>query len=142
MTEPKLISRPTPVMPAIAKTRGIYGTVKIEATVDKQGNVTNVKVMVRKPDSCFVARDAVIQSKYQPGTLNGQPTDVPVEIQIVFKEGKRLMASHPVAQIGGQIYPVPVSGHQVCATAGCDRDCDGQSQRRLRQIHHRRQPGL
>jgi len=87
VTEPKLISRPTPVLPSIAKTRGIYGSVKIAATVDARGVVTDVKVMGGNPILAAAARDVVIQSRYQPGTLNGKATNVPVEIEVVFKEG-------------------------------------------------------
>ncbi len=89
VTEPKLIRRPTPVWPAVAKARGIYGTVKIQAIVDKQGNVTNVKVTSGNPILATVAKDAVLQSRYEPGKLNGEPTETPVEIQIVFAGGNR-----------------------------------------------------
>jgi TonB family protein len=85
--EPKLISRPTPQMPSLAKIRGIYGSVKIAATVDKSGNVTNVKMVTGNPLLATAARDVVLQSHYSPGMLNGQPTEVPVEIEVVFKEG-------------------------------------------------------
>jgi TonB family protein len=89
VTQPKLIVRPAPVVPAIAKARGIYGTVKLEAIVDKKGAVTHVKVISGNPVLATVAREAVLQSRYEPGTLNDEPTDVPVEIQIVFAGGNK-----------------------------------------------------
>lgn len=89
VTEPKLISHPTPVMPAAAKARNMYGMVKLSATVDKRGNVTNVKPLAGNPMLVTVAKEAVLQWRYQPATLNGEPTDAPVEIQIVFTEGAK-----------------------------------------------------
>jgi TonB family protein len=85
VTEPKLLSRPTPVWPAIAKSRALSGTVILQAIVDKKGAVTNVKVTEGNPILAESAKDAVLHSRYEPGLLNGQPTDVPVEIHIVFK---------------------------------------------------------
>ena len=89
LTQPKLIQRPVPVMPAIAKAQGMYGTVRIAATVDTKGKVTNVKVLSGNPVLAAAAKDAVLQARYEPATLNGQPTESPVEIQIVFATGDR-----------------------------------------------------
>ena len=82
----KLISRPTPSMPALARTRGVYGTVKLTGTVDTHGNLTNVKVLSGNPILTNVAKDAVMQWRYQPATLNGEPTEAPVDIQIEFEQ--------------------------------------------------------
>ena len=88
VTQPKLVSRAMPVLPALAKARNVYGMVKLEATVDKQGHVGNVKAVSGNPMLIPVAREAVLQWRYEPATLNGQPTESPVEIQITFEPGR------------------------------------------------------
>ncbi|HEV3331428.1 MAG TPA: TonB family protein [Bryobacteraceae bacterium] len=88
VTQPKLISRVVPVLPTLAKARNVYGTVKLEATVDKQGHLGNVKTVSGNPMLIPVAREAVLQWRYEPATLNGQPTESPVEIQITFEPGR------------------------------------------------------
>ena len=74
---------------AIARTLGIYGTVIIQATVNKRGEVTDANVVSGNPILAAAAKEAVLRSRYQPGTLNGQPIEVPVEIQIAFTGGNK-----------------------------------------------------
>ena len=87
--EPKLISRVSPVMPSLAKARGMYGAVKLEAKVDKKGVVTNVNVLSGNPILAAAAKIAILSWRYEPATLNGQATDVQVQIQVVFEQGQR-----------------------------------------------------
>jgi protein TonB len=81
----KLLSRPLPVLPAIAKQRGLYGVVTLSATVDKQGAVSNVKVVRGYPALGAAARDAVLKSRYQPATLDGQPIESSIQIEVSFE---------------------------------------------------------
>ena len=81
----KLLSRPLPILPAIAKQRGLYGVVTLSATVDKQGAVSNVKVVSGYPALGAAARDAVLKSRYQPATLDGQPIESSIQIEVSFE---------------------------------------------------------
>ena len=72
--------------PPIAKENGITGVVYISYIVDKQGNVTEVKV-VRGADS-FLDKEAVRVVKtikgYKPGKQRGKPVPVQFTIPIRF----------------------------------------------------------
>jgi periplasmic protein TonB len=87
--EPKLISSPQPVIPEIAKMRSISGIVKLDATIDKRGVVTNVAVVSGNAILATAAKDAVQRWRYQPATLNGQPLEFHAAIQVVFESGRR-----------------------------------------------------
>ena len=85
----KPISLPPPAMPLLAKERGIGGTVNLEATVDKQGAVTNVKVINGNSLLVPAAVDGVKKWRYQPATLNGQPIEAEVKIEVRFTAGRQ-----------------------------------------------------
>jgi TonB family protein len=60
-------SRVSPVYPEIAKRMKIGGAVKLEATVDAQGKVTEVKTISGNHMLSVAAEDAVRQWKFVPG---------------------------------------------------------------------------
>jgi TonB family protein len=70
-------SRVAPVYPEIAKRMRISGAVKIEATVDAQGKVTDMKTVTGNHMLAVAAEDAVRQWKFAPGSGD---TNVSVEI--------------------------------------------------------------
>ncbi len=63
-------SRVAPVYPEIAKRMKITGLVKVEATVDAQGKVTDVKEVSGNHMLAMAAADAVRQWKFAPGPAN------------------------------------------------------------------------
>ena len=83
--EARLLSGPSPLIPTIAKERRIYGVVKLEATIGKDGGVKDVTVLSGHPFLSVPAREAALKRRYQPATLNGEPLEVKVPIQIVFQ---------------------------------------------------------
>ncbi len=87
--QPELISKSSPIMPNAAKIRGLYGTVQLEATVNKQGTVTGVKVQSGNALLASAAKDAVLKWRYRPATLNGEPIEIQVIVQVVFQEGHK-----------------------------------------------------
>jgi protein TonB len=87
--EPKLISSPQPALPELAKTRNMSGSVKLDATIDQRGTVTNVAVVSGNPILASAAKDAVMRWRYRPATLNGQPVEVHATIQVVFEAARR-----------------------------------------------------
>lgn len=83
--EVRLISSPAPVFPAFAKEQHVFGAVALEATVDKQGAVTQVNPLRGHPYLVRAAKDAVLKWRYQPAMLNGQPIEAKVTITINFE---------------------------------------------------------
>jgi protein TonB len=57
----------------------------LEATVDKQGAVTQVNALRGHPYLVRAAKDAVLKWRYQPAMLNGQPIEAKVTITINFE---------------------------------------------------------
>ena len=72
--------------PEIARKARIQGVVIVEAIIDKEGNVTNVKILKGLPmglDSA--ASDAVSKWKFRPATLNGKPVAVIYNLTVNFR---------------------------------------------------------
>jgi TonB family protein len=82
---PKLISAPPPQIPPLAKERRIFGTVKLQATINKEGMVTELTVLSGHPFLVTAAREAAAKWRYRPATLDGDAIDVKLPIQIVFQ---------------------------------------------------------
>jgi TonB family protein len=61
----------------------------MQATVDKQGVVRNVKVISGNAIFVPAAQEAVKHWLYQPALLNGKPIDYDVRIEVRFEAGSR-----------------------------------------------------
>lgn len=83
--EPRVVHRVEPVYPALAKQTHMQGTVIIEAIIDEQGNVTEMKVVSGPPLLIQAAVDAVRQWKYEPTYLNEQPVPVQLNVTVTFR---------------------------------------------------------
>ncbi len=58
----------------------------VQAIIDKQGNVTNVKVLKGLPMGLEEAAvDAIKQWRFRPATLNGKPVTVYYNLTVNFK---------------------------------------------------------
>lgn len=80
-----LIKRVAPKYPPAALQTHAEGVVQIEATIDKEGMVTNPKVIKGDHILAAAALDAVRQWRYKPYYLDGEPVEVQTEITINFK---------------------------------------------------------
>ena len=83
---PKKISGPDPVYTEVARRARIEGIVIIEAVIDRDGNVTEARVL--KPLALGLsdaALDAVRKWKFRPGTMNGQPVAVYYNLTVTFR---------------------------------------------------------
>jgi protein TonB len=80
----KLIFKPTPEYPPLAKMARIQGSVKLEAIISKDGTIQDLKVLSGHPLLVKAALDAVKQWRYQPTLLNGEPVEVVTEIDVNF----------------------------------------------------------
>jgi protein TonB len=84
VAEANLIRKVQPVYPPLAKSARVQGTVEFTAVIDKEGNITQLKLVRGHPLLVQAARDAVLQWKYRPTMLNGQPVDVVTDIIVNF----------------------------------------------------------
>jgi protein TonB len=80
----KLIFKPTPEYPPLAKMARIQGTVRLEAIIANDGTIQDLKVLSGHPLLVKAALDAVKQWRYQPTLLNGEPVEVVTEIDVNF----------------------------------------------------------
>lgn len=84
---PELVYNPEPEYPSKAKKAKIQGDVKIDAIVDKDGNVVQAHALSGPPLLVDAALKAVSQWKYQPTYLNGLPYPLELIVDINFHLG-------------------------------------------------------
>ena len=80
----KLIFQPKPEYPPLAKMARIQGTVRLDATISKDGTIEDLKVISGHPLLVRAALDAVQRWRYQPTLLNGEAVEVATEIDVNF----------------------------------------------------------
>jgi protein TonB len=80
-----LIKRVQPKYPQSALAVHTQGAVQIEATINKEGNVVNPKVLHGDQVLARAAVEAVRQWRYKPYYLDGEPVEIQTEITITFK---------------------------------------------------------
>jgi protein TonB len=80
-----LIKRVQPKYPQSALAVHTQGAVQIEATINKEGNVVNPKVLHGDQILAHAAVEAVRQWRYKPYYLDGEPVEIQTEITITFK---------------------------------------------------------
>jgi len=73
-----------PTYPSLAKSARIEGTVYLEATIDVNGNVRDVRVLKSIPLLDEAAKAAVSQWKYSPTRLNGVAVPVILTVTVTF----------------------------------------------------------
>lgn len=61
------------------------GSVQLQATIGKDGNISNLKIMSGDGILAHAAQDAVKQWKYKPYYLNGEPVEIQTQITVNFK---------------------------------------------------------
>jgi protein TonB len=79
-----LIKKVAPIYPPRAMKAHTQGSVQLLATISKDGDITNVKLLSGEPLLAHAAADAVKQWKYKPYLLNGQPMDIQTQITVNF----------------------------------------------------------
>jgi len=80
-----LIKKVPPRYPQNALSMHLQGMVQLEATIDKEGNVKNLKVASGDAILARAAMDAVRQWRYKPYYLDGDPVEIQTQITINFK---------------------------------------------------------
>ena len=87
--QPKAIVQVLPKYPALARQEHIQGQVQIDAVLDEQGNVIEMKIVSGPPLLYQAALDALKQWKYEPTYLNDRPIAVQMIVTITFQLGQQ-----------------------------------------------------
>ncbi len=80
-----LIKRVQPRYPQNALAMRVQGAVELQATINKEGNISNLKVVKGDAVLARAATEAVRQWRYKPYYLNGEPVDIETQITVNFK---------------------------------------------------------
>jgi len=80
-----LYKKVAPTYPSGALRMRIEGRVDLMATISKEGNITQVKVLSGDGQLSKAAVDAVKQWKYKPYLLNGEPVEIQTQVTVNFK---------------------------------------------------------
>jgi TonB family protein len=83
---PTPVHKVIPAHPQTCKQDNIGGKVILQVSIDKQGNVTNVKILNSPhPDLSRAAKDAIQQWKFQPVMKKKKPISVTFPVIVDFK---------------------------------------------------------
>ncbi|HEY9141590.1 MAG TPA: energy transducer TonB [Bryobacteraceae bacterium] len=80
----QLVYRKEPSYPTAARQMGAHGEVVLEATIGTDGRVRSVKVISGHPLLVQAAKEAVMQWRYRPTLLDGQPVENKTQISLNF----------------------------------------------------------
>jgi protein TonB len=80
----RIIYKPNPEYPPLAKAARIQGKVLLEALIGKDGTVEELNVLSGHPMLVKSAMEAVRQWRYQPTRVKAEPVEVITEIDINF----------------------------------------------------------
>jgi TonB family protein len=80
-----LIKKVQPVYPASALRMHVEGAVELQATIGQSGNIVAVKTLTGDLVLARAAKEAVLQWKYKPYLLNGEPVEIQTQITVNFK---------------------------------------------------------
>jgi periplasmic protein TonB len=85
---PKAIVQVPPEYPPLARQARVQGQVQIDAILDEQGTVVEMKIVSGPPLLYQAAQDALRKWKYEPTYLNDQPIAVQMIVTITFVLGQ------------------------------------------------------
>ncbi len=83
--EGKLTHKVSPIYPELAIRAHVSGEVTLEAIIDEEGNVTDLKILDGHPLLRDAAYDAVRQWKYKPTLIGGEPVPVMAMVSVIFR---------------------------------------------------------
>jgi protein TonB len=85
ITKPEILKRVQPRYTDIARKAGVQGTVVVEATIDKQGNVTDARVLRGLPMGLNEeAVNAILQWRFMPAYQGSRPVSVYFTLTVNF----------------------------------------------------------
>jgi protein TonB len=83
--EAQLLEMIRPEYPKFAKVARVQGAVRLKAIIDKQGRITELKLVDGHPLLVPAALAAVEKWRYRPTLLNGEAVEVATEIIVKFR---------------------------------------------------------
>jgi protein TonB len=88
VSEANLTHRVQPIYPPLARTTHVEGTVEFTAIISKEGAIENLQLVHGHPLLVNAAREAILQWRYRPTLLNGEPVEVITDIVVKFTLGQ------------------------------------------------------
>jgi protein TonB len=85
LQEAKLINRVDPVYPKLAIQARVSGVVNLEAVIDEEGTITDLKILNGHPLLTDAALSAVKQWKYMPTMIGGEPVRILATVTVIFR---------------------------------------------------------
>lgn len=85
VVEANLLHKVAPVYPAAARSRGVTGSVVLDAAIKENGAVGKVKIVSGPAILADAAISALHEWRYSPTLLNGKPVPAQKRITFVFK---------------------------------------------------------
>ncbi len=82
---PRVIFGPDPLYPLLARQARVNGAVVIDAVIDTQGNVVEMRAVSGNPLLVMAAMQALRQWKYEPTIIGGQAFPVRLLVTITFE---------------------------------------------------------
>jgi len=82
-----LVHQVKPVYPQPAIIMRVQGAVILEAVINREGRVADLRVLSGNPLLVRAACDAVLRWRYRPTLLNGQPVEVLTQVTVNFSLG-------------------------------------------------------
>jgi len=82
--EAKLIHRVTPVYPPLMRQIRKSGRVELRAVIGRDGTISELTLINGDPGFILAAQQAVLQWRYAPTLLNGEPMEVETRITVIF----------------------------------------------------------
>jgi protein TonB len=80
-----LIKKVNPEYPKKARSQHVQGTVVLNATISKEGDIADLTVVSGDPLLVKAAVKAVKQWKYRPYLVEGKPVELDTEIRVNFE---------------------------------------------------------
>lgn len=80
----RLIQKATPIYPASAKSSGLQGQVHFSAIIAADGKIQDLALLSGALIFYESARSAILQWRYEPTKLNGQPIEVTTQIDVNY----------------------------------------------------------
>jgi protein TonB len=84
VAEGMLIQKTQPIYPPIAKAARVTGTVVLQVTISKTGEVERLRVVSGPAMLQQAALDAVKTWRYRPYLLNNEPVEVETTLNVIF----------------------------------------------------------
>ena len=85
LVEGLLIQKTVPIYPPVAVASHTEGTVVLQATISRSGTIENLGLVGGPIMLQQAALNAVLNWRYRPYLLNGDPVEVETTVNVIFK---------------------------------------------------------